>query len=264
MSTQGDKLKAIADAIRAKEGSSDPIPANDFPERIAAIETGTQLPTLTNPGTVVDLALGKQLIDQNGEIVEGAVYTVGSGERGSGNGSVSFVSIDANTYEARGTSALNMIFRSGSIKCITFPKSDFGNATAADVAAGKTFTSKAGVKVTGTSTGPKGFFISFQGLDSNTSGWFSYPGTGYPLALCVYALGEITTGSYIFMIGMAGNAGAYVTGTKKAIVEEVNYGGSASQSAFGVSISNGQMSFDSVNGTYFKSGVQYVGCGICN
>ena len=55
MSTQGDKLKAIADAIRAKEGSSDPIVANDFPARIAAIETGTQLPTLTNPGTAKDL-----------------------------------------------------------------------------------------------------------------------------------------------------------------------------------------------------------------
>ena len=73
MSTQGDKLKAIADAIRAKEGSSDPIAANDFPARIAAIETGTQLPTLTNPGTAADMAQGKQLIDQNGEIVTGTL-----------------------------------------------------------------------------------------------------------------------------------------------------------------------------------------------
>ena len=81
MSTQGDKLKAIADAIRAKEGSSDPIAANDFPARIAAIETGTQLPTLTNPGTAADMAQGKQLIDQNGEIVTGTLResTAGSG-----------------------------------------------------------------------------------------------------------------------------------------------------------------------------------------
>ena len=76
MSTQGDKLKAIADAIRAKEGSSDPIVASDFPARIAAIETGTQLPTLTNPGTAADLAQGKQLIGQNGEIVNGTVEDV--------------------------------------------------------------------------------------------------------------------------------------------------------------------------------------------
>ena len=76
MSTQGDKLKAIADAIRAKEGSSAPIAANDFPARLAAIETGTQLPTLTNPGTAADMAQGKQLIDQNGEIVTGTVNEI--------------------------------------------------------------------------------------------------------------------------------------------------------------------------------------------
>lgn len=40
MSTQGDYLTGIADAIRAKEGSSDPIPANTFAERIAQITTG--------------------------------------------------------------------------------------------------------------------------------------------------------------------------------------------------------------------------------
>lgn len=59
MSTQGDKLKAVADAIRAKEGSSAPIAANDFPARIAAIETGTQLPTLTNPGTAARYGTGE-------------------------------------------------------------------------------------------------------------------------------------------------------------------------------------------------------------
>ena len=65
MSTQSEKLTAIANAIRAKEGSSDPIPANDFPARIASIETGIQLPTLTNPGVASDLVSGKQLINQD-------------------------------------------------------------------------------------------------------------------------------------------------------------------------------------------------------
>lgn len=40
MSTQETKLTAIADAIRAKEGSTAPIPANDFASRILALETG--------------------------------------------------------------------------------------------------------------------------------------------------------------------------------------------------------------------------------
>ena len=40
MSTQETKLKAIADAIREKEGSTALIPAKDFPARILALETG--------------------------------------------------------------------------------------------------------------------------------------------------------------------------------------------------------------------------------
>ena len=40
MSTQETKLKAIADAIREKDGTSEPIPANDFADRIRAIQGG--------------------------------------------------------------------------------------------------------------------------------------------------------------------------------------------------------------------------------
>lgn len=37
---------------------------NDLPK-------GTQLPALSNPGTAADLASGKQLIDQNGNVITG-------------------------------------------------------------------------------------------------------------------------------------------------------------------------------------------------
>ena len=40
MSTQEGKLKAIADAIRQKEGTTEPIPANNFASRILALEAG--------------------------------------------------------------------------------------------------------------------------------------------------------------------------------------------------------------------------------
>lgn len=40
MSTQEGKLKAIADAIRQKEGTTEPIPANSFASRILALEAG--------------------------------------------------------------------------------------------------------------------------------------------------------------------------------------------------------------------------------
>lgn len=41
MSLQGENLKGIADAIRAKKGTSDPIKASDFASEILSIETGT-------------------------------------------------------------------------------------------------------------------------------------------------------------------------------------------------------------------------------
>ena len=40
MSVQEDNLRAIADAIREKEGSGEPIPAKDFPERIRGLQGG--------------------------------------------------------------------------------------------------------------------------------------------------------------------------------------------------------------------------------
>ena len=40
MSIQEANLKAIADAIREKEGTAEPIPANDFAARILAIQGG--------------------------------------------------------------------------------------------------------------------------------------------------------------------------------------------------------------------------------
>lgn len=42
LSTQEQKLKAIADAIREKDGSTDPIIANDFPDRIRAIQSDSK------------------------------------------------------------------------------------------------------------------------------------------------------------------------------------------------------------------------------
>ena len=67
MSTQGDKLKLIADAIRAKEGSSDPIPANDFPARISAIQTGTDTSDAT--ATAGDILEGKTAYGAAGKLI---------------------------------------------------------------------------------------------------------------------------------------------------------------------------------------------------
>lgn len=152
MSTQGDKLKAIADAIRAKEGSSDPIAANDFPARIAAIETGTQLPTLTNPGTAKDLVSGKQLINSDGEIVTGTIQEYPTGNFVLSDGTINQGSMGNDTpiISISATIPYDLLGRQGKQGIVSTPATNFGNATAADVAAGKTFTSEAGVKVSGT------------------------------------------------------------------------------------------------------------------
>lgn len=111
---------------------------------------GKRLPTLTNPGSAADLASGKQLIDQNGEIVTGNLQVVSSvGGRPYQPQFKNFYDTDYIGFE--GGRAVDVILKAGIQNMELYGlASDFGNATAADVAAGKTFTSAEGVNVSGT------------------------------------------------------------------------------------------------------------------
>jgi len=206
LSTQGDKLKAIADAIRAKEGSSAPIAANDFPARIAAIETGTQLPTLTNPGTAADMARGKQLIDQNGEIVTGTVNEIFASSNYTVMGDTQ--TLNDNNLRLDYTFGMDIIMRRNSVFSIVRPISNFGNATAADVLFGKTFTSTAGVNVTGT-----GAFMTptLQTVVADGTPYLRVPYTGsvIPNFVFIYADGIVFTDKAFFMLSRIGMKAAY-------------------------------------------------------
>ena len=68
-------LTAVADAVRSKLGVTDTYYVSELSAAIDSIPTGTQLPTLTNPGTASDLLSGKELIDQDGNKVTGTIAT---------------------------------------------------------------------------------------------------------------------------------------------------------------------------------------------
>ena len=107
---------------------------------------GVTLPTLTNPGTATDLAEGVELIDGAGNIVTGAIPVwVGIGTQNTTptyDETTSKIILSAPHNERTIVDPGKMTMRSNA--------SNFGDATAADVAKGKTFTSSAGLKVAGT------------------------------------------------------------------------------------------------------------------
>ena len=73
-------LTSVADTIRAKGSTTDQL---EWPEgykaAVNAIETGKALPALSDPGGADDLRVGKQLIDQEGNIVTGTALVAGGG-----------------------------------------------------------------------------------------------------------------------------------------------------------------------------------------
>ena len=72
MSTQGVELKAIADAIRAKEGSTEPIPAKTFAARILAVKTEDPNTRFALPLTV-NAEAGAEVTAENGDASVSAV-----------------------------------------------------------------------------------------------------------------------------------------------------------------------------------------------
>lgn len=82
--TTSDKLallrqikESFRTAITGKgQTISDDEPFSSWPAKVEAIETGVQLPTLTNPGAAGDLRSGKQLIGQDGSTVNGSLSEV--------------------------------------------------------------------------------------------------------------------------------------------------------------------------------------------
>lgn len=96
--------------------------------------------------TASDIAKGKTAYVKGSKIT-GTVQEISSGGY-TPTGTVTN-SVDGNNLQLEIDNTKDVILRSNTYTAVEAPLSDFGNATADDVASGKTFTSAAGVKVVG-------------------------------------------------------------------------------------------------------------------
>lgn len=112
------------------------------------VSNGVTLPTLTNPGTADDLAEGVELIDADGNVITGTVPVNPSSLVSTVASSATFNTTD-NYLSCRGKLSGSRLLRDGNVT-VNIAGTKLGDAEAADVAEGKTFTSVNGLKITGT------------------------------------------------------------------------------------------------------------------
>lgn len=159
--TLSELFTNIANAIRGKDGTTATITPTDFASRISAIETGVDTSDAT--ATASDMANGVTAY-VNGEKVTGNVATF---QLDPCHIADSIRQSDPYIVMTKSNNP-NQLYRAGTGISVITDKSNFGDATAADVASGKTFTSSAGLKVTGSlsevTQATPGISVSSSGL----------------------------------------------------------------------------------------------------
>lgn len=123
--------------------------------------------------TASDIAKGKTAYVKGSKIT-GTVQEISSGGY-TPTGTVAN-SVDGNNLQLKIDNTKDVILRSNTYTAVEAPLSDFGNATADDVASGKTFTSAAGVKVVGKAGSSAGSLPS-EIVAGDTPIWICYPNT---------------------------------------------------------------------------------------
>ena len=146
---------------------------------------GKRLPDLTNPAAASDLAQGKQLIDQEGLIVTGTLPEIADNNNLSVSGySFNYKSSERVIETDLKTTSDVLLRSSGGLKA-DVPGTLFGNATAADVKSGKTFTSVDGFYVSGNGNFSELIIYEWTGNNSSLAA-IPYSGATTPELIIIY------------------------------------------------------------------------------
>lgn len=154
-------ITTVADAIREKAGTSGKMAfPNGMADAVRNIQSGVEIPELSNPASPEDMVSGKSLYDHTGKKVDGAVKEVD------------------NTYFTPWQNANiefddgwiigsildeDVLLRSGTVVNVSFNNDVFGNAFPEHVQKGFSFTSHMGVKQEGTMEPGETNFYHYRG-----------------------------------------------------------------------------------------------------
>lgn len=166
--TNDTDLKAVANAIRNKTGGTTEIA---YPNGYVS---GINKLSNTSDATVTagDMAKGVVAYGSSGKVT-GTVEETKSGNDWTAPGTLGQVAPWVAT--AHRTVDADVLLRTGAIAQVAIPLSTLGDATVADVAKGKTFTSVAGVVVTGTRESLGGEVTVTLTNDTSSALCYSFP-----------------------------------------------------------------------------------------
>lgn len=167
-STLGEWAKDTCDAIRSKDGTSEPIAHGDIPERIKAIPTGSDTSGIT--ATAGDVSENVKFLSKDGVLTQGTMPEI-AGEEVTLTKDSPETAIKAGHHDG-----------TGKVKANYSGLADVSglDAEAANVRSGKTFIGSAGTKETGSMTEYTG------NVKTITSNGYKYFNNGYYNGASVY------------------------------------------------------------------------------
>lgn len=218
-------------------------------------EGGVSLPELSNLGTASDMALGKELIDQNGNKVTGTLPNGGM-LRLLGGSAYEYMDLDGQSGVLLESSAdVDRIIRAGDDIGVVATFEQFGNARLEDVVAGKRFTSEKGFMATGTHVCGGGLAVK-KGSTSSTTIDTGLSSIDYVVLL---ADSFSRAGLLQLLYRKPNNAISYILCTSYSYNSqktELNHASMASSTL--LTIDGGKVTWNGTGTSAFMSGASYI------